>query len=85
MGSTSSYGNAYYQPHFCTATIKLFVILNPKWTDYNSNLGHAQSVTAGSAGRRLDNVWYGQPVAFDPFKGLLKEITFMFNPSDVET
>jgi hypothetical protein len=59
----------------------VFVMLNPKWTDYNSNLEQARSVTAGTAARRFGNVWYGQPVAFEAFKGLLKEICFMFNPS----
>ena len=41
----------------------IFVMLNPKWTDFNDNYEKAVEVTSGAAveKEKFSNVWYGQP------------------------
>lgn len=55
------------------------MMLNPKWTNFDTNFQHAVSVTSGSGATRFGNLWYGQPVSFDSYKGLLAELTTMFS------
>ena len=56
----------------------LFVMLNPKWTSFDSNYDYVVSVTSGAGAQRFNNLWYGQPVNFGKYITLLEQLNVWF-------
>ena len=67
------------------SNLLLFVMLNPRWTDFNTNFEHVASCISGPAiakNKRFRNLWYGQPVSFQPYKALLATLINIFQYSN---
>ena len=62
----------------------LFVMLNPRWTNFDVNFNHNMvTCTSGSGATRssrFDALWYGQPASFEPYKGHFEQLNSIFMP-----
>lgn len=61
----------------------IFIMLNPKWTNFNINFDCAVAAVSGasrSLKSKFHNMWYGQPVNFDGYKKLYEQLSAAFIP-----
>jgi len=59
----------------------LFVMLNPRWTNFKVNFDHVVGCTSGpgaTRSSRFDDLWYGQPASFAPYKSHFEQLNAMF-------
>lgn len=56
----------------------IFVLINPYWTDFDTNYLAAVNATSGVRNQRFNSYWYGHPSDFSKFKTLLRSLQLIF-------
>lgn len=56
----------------------IFVLINPYWTDFDTNYLAAVKAISGVRNQRFNSYWYGQPSDFSKFKTVLRSLQLIF-------